>query len=69
MLNEINLNCDENALPVFESVISAPAPVFNNCKCLFYRLCATARGQMYIYSYSTNMRCFAMFSLSSALIR
>lgn len=54
MLNEINLNCDENALLVFESVISAPAPVFNNFKCLFYGFYATAGGQMHIYSYSTN---------------
>lgn len=30
MLNEINLNCDENAPPVFDSVISPP--VFNNFK-------------------------------------
>lgn len=50
MLNEINLNCDENALPVFESVIFSHALVFNNLKCQFYRLYATARGQMLIYA-------------------
>lgn len=54
MLNEINLNCDENALPVFESVICARAPVFNNFKCLFYRLYAPAGGQMYIYTALTK---------------
>lgn len=60
MLNEINLNCDENALPVFESVISARVPVFNILKCLFYRLYATAGGQMYIYT--ALMRYLEIFS-------
>lgn len=64
MLNEINLNCDENALPVrdFYSCSS-----FNHSKCLFYRLYATAEGQTYYTFIHNIIRCFEMFSLGFAL--